>query len=42
MVGYVIGGVMVAIGLAGGIYGQLLRRRGRRNAAKEPEQGSEH
>jgi CheY-specific phosphatase CheX len=28
-IGYIIGGVMVLIGLAGGIYGQMLRRRGR-------------
>jgi hypothetical protein len=31
MIGYVIGGVLVLIGLAGGIYGQMLRRRGRKN-----------
>jgi hypothetical protein len=30
MVGYVIGGVMVLVGLVGGIYGQMLRRRGRK------------
>jgi hypothetical protein len=30
MAGYVIGGVLVLIGLAGGIYGQMLRRRGRK------------
>jgi len=29
VIGFVIGGVMVLIGLAGGIYGQMLRRRGR-------------
>lgn len=29
-IGYVIGGAMVLIGLAGGIYGQMLRRRGRK------------
>jgi hypothetical protein len=28
-IGYVIGGLMVLIGLGGGIYGQMLRRRGR-------------
>ena len=28
--GYLIGGLMVVIGLAGGVYGQVLRRRGRR------------
>ncbi|MET4781830.1 hypothetical protein [Glaciihabitans sp. UYNi722] len=29
-VGYIIGIVLVLIGVAGGIYGQVLRRRGRR------------
>jgi hypothetical protein len=29
-VGFIIGGIMVVVGLAGGIYGQKLRRRGRK------------
>jgi hypothetical protein len=29
-VGFIIGGVLVVIGFAGGVYGQMLRRRGRR------------
>jgi hypothetical protein len=29
-VGFIIGGVLVIIGFAGGVYGQMLRRRGRR------------
>ncbi len=29
-VGYVIGGLLVLVGLAGGIFGQMLRRRGRK------------
>jgi hypothetical protein len=29
-IGYVIGGALVLLGVAGGIYGQALRRRGRR------------
>ncbi|HAM25375.1 MAG TPA: hypothetical protein DCP11_01355 [Microbacteriaceae bacterium] len=29
-IGYVVGGVLVVLGVAGGIYGQVLRRRGRR------------
>jgi hypothetical protein len=29
-IGYVVGGVLMLLGLAGGIYGQMLRRRGRR------------
>jgi hypothetical protein len=29
-IGYVIGGILVIVGLVGGIYGQILRRRGRR------------
>jgi hypothetical protein len=29
-VGFIIGGVLVIVGFAGGVYGQMLRRRGRR------------
>jgi hypothetical protein len=29
-IGYIIGGILVIVGLVGGIYGQMLRRRGRR------------
>jgi hypothetical protein len=29
-IGYVIGGVLLLVGLAGGIYGQMLRRKGRK------------
>ena len=31
-VGYIVGIVLVVLGLAGGIYGQVLRRRGRRSS----------
>jgi hypothetical protein len=30
VIGFVIGGAMMLIGLVGGIYGQKLRRRGRK------------
>lgn len=33
-IGYVIGGILVVLGVAGGIYGQTLRRRGRRGPTR--------